>query len=159
MIVIKEDSNQYAIKLKQRVDYEYDFDEDSMSYDIDSAIEQFNEEASEIVNNREFLDDYFSEKSSSIKGIDFNIGETFAEAIVFLNESMSKSDVEFYFDSFMQDVIAELSSVTVTIEGDFDYDDFDPSTEYGYVSRSKHGESEGEISIKADGKVQIEYNK
>lgn len=159
MITIKNEEQSYAIKLKQRVEYSYDFDEDSMVFDMSDASEKFNEQADSIVSNKEYINNYLEEKASYVKSIDFSIDDSFATAVILLNKPMSKSDVEFYFDTFIEDVLSELSNQSVTIEGDFDYDDFDPSSAYGHISRSRHGESEGEVSISTDGKVQIEYNK
>lgn len=158
-MIIKEEVNDNIVKLKQRIDYEYDFDEDNFYYDESELSEKLNEEAGEIVNDKAYINDYFEEKANYIKGIDIDVGDSFIEAIIYLNSKMSRSDVEFYFSDFLSDIVSEMSSVYVDISGESDYDDFDPSTDYGYVSRSEHIESEGTVSISAVGKVQIEYNK
>lgn len=159
MIIKEEVNDKYVIKLKQRIDYEYDFDEDSFLFDEEELSEKLNEEAQSIVDNKEFINSYMEEKAKYIKGIDINIEGEFIDAIVYLNSTMSRSDVEFYFSDFLSEVVSEMSSVTVSISGESDYDDFDPSTDYGYVSRSKHVDTEGDVSISIVGKVQIEYNK
>lgn len=158
-MIIKEEVNDNVIKLKQRIDYEYDFDEDNFYYDESELSEKLNEEAQSIVDDRDFINSYMEEKANYIKGIDIDVGDSFIEAIVYLNSKMSRSDVEFYFSDFLSDIVSEMSSVYVDISGESDYDDFDPSTDYGHVSRSEHIESEGTVSISTAGKVQIEYNK
>lgn len=157
-MIIKEEVDN-IIRLKQRIEYEYDFDKDSFYFDEEELSEKLNSEAESIANDEAYINDYFEEKARYIKGIDIEIGDSFIEANVYLNNSISRSDVEFYFSEFLNDIVSNISSISVNISGESEYDDFDPSTDYGYVSGSRDIESEGDVSISTIGKVQIKYNK
>lgn len=159
MISIVKENEEYIVKLKQRIDYEYDFDEDTFYYDEEKLSEELNKEAQSIADNKEFINSYMEEKAKYIEYIEVDVGDEFISANIKLKSAMSRSDLEFYFSDLLSEIVSEMSSVYVDISGESDYDDFDPSTDYGHVSRSENIESEGTVSISTAGKVQIEYNK
>lgn len=145
--------------IKQRVSYNYDFEEDEASeINDEDAITAFEEDLQSVASDPEFIKDMFEEKASAIKSISIDLADEIT-ARVSLNYSLSDTDINVYFDRFIKELYDSMDSSTAdisysgTFEREFwngDPEAIEPSTEDKYYE-----DLDGEVTLELVGEQTI----